>query len=206
MLHYHTIEQQTLTILRKLQELKPLQKFALAGGTGLALKFGHRISMDIDLFGVGNIHDITPVLDKTFKNEINYEEVPGNWAIFSFINDIKVDIIPYGHPLLAPIDEIDGIRIYSNQDILAMKISAILGRGTKKDFWDLFELLHHYSISEVISFYQKKFPKQRLLITIPQALTYFDDAENSPDPKSLKKQTWTGVKTFIQQKVREYLE
>lgn len=86
-----------------------------------------------------------------------------------------------------------------------MKISAIFGRGTKKDFWDLYELLHHYSISEIIEYYQKKFPKQRLLITIPQALTYFDEAENAPKPRSLKGQTWPEVKAYIQQQVRDYL-
>ena len=87
-----------------------------------------------------------------------------------------------------------------------MKIQAILGRAKKKDFWDLAQLLERYSVSEIISYYSKKFPSQQLLISIPQAITYFDEAEESEDPISLKDQTWESVKKIIQQKVNDYLK
>lgn len=96
--------------------------------------------------------------------------------------------------------------MYNSEDIAAMKIQAILGRGRKKDFWDLAELLNHFSLEQIIGFYSKKFPSQQLLISIPQAVTYFDDAEESEDPISLKGQTWESVKKIIQQKVSEYLK
>jgi len=100
---------------------------------------------------------------------------------------------------------INGIRFYSNEDISAMKINAILGRRKKKDFWDLYELLHHFTLSEIIGFHRKKFPNQMLLISIPQAITYFADADESEDPVSLKEQTWDEIKNFIQKKVKDYL-
>ncbi|MBZ4119955.1 hypothetical protein JYG52_24000, partial [Escherichia fergusonii] len=81
-------------------------------------------------------------------------------------------------------------------DIIAMKINAILGRSMKKDFWDVYELLKHYTIDQFISFHSKKFPSQQLMISIPQALVYFEDAEESEEPISLKGQTWEGVKKF----------
>lgn len=87
-----------------------------------------------------------------------------------------------------------------------MKVNAILGRGKKKDFWDLAELLLHYSVKDICSFYTKKFPSQQLLISIPYALTWFNDADETEDPVSLKGQTWESVKKFIQKKVREFLE
>jgi hypothetical protein len=37
-----------------------------------------------------------------------------------------------------------------------MKIQAILGRGKKKDFWDLFELLQHYSLQQIIDWHKQK--------------------------------------------------
>ncbi len=89
---------------------------------------------------------------------------------------------------------------------MAMKISAILKRGVKKDFWDVAELLQHYSIEDFIDCYNKKYPNQQLLISIPQALTYFADAEESEEPISLKNQTWMDVKRQIQQKVNDYLK
>jgi hypothetical protein len=57
----------------------------------------------------------------------------------------------------------------------------------------------------MIAFHEQKFSEQNLLITIPQAITYFDDAEESEDPICLKGQTWETVKKFIQQKVSDFL-
>ncbi|MDQ6843788.1 MAG: hypothetical protein M3Z92_05455 [Bacteroidota bacterium] len=86
-----------------------------------------------------------------------------------------------------------------------MKVQAILGRGKKKDFWDIAELLNHYTIADFIQFHKEKYTTQNLLITVPQAITYFNDDEESEDSVSFKKQTWDKVKKFISLKVSEYL-
>jgi hypothetical protein len=86
------------------------------------------------------------------------------------------------------------------------KSVAILGRGKKKDFWDVAELLQHYAVGDFVQYHEEKYASQHLLISVPQALTYFSDAEDTEEPISLKKQTWPKVKKFIQQKVREYLK
>ena len=44
-----------------------------------------------------------------------------------------------------------------------------------------------------------------LAISIPNAITYFIDADETEEPVSFKNQTWAGVKKGIQQAVREYL-
>ena len=48
-----------------------------------------------------------------------------------------------------------------------------LGRGVKKDFWDLCELLKIYSLKDIISWHKEKYPSQMLLISIPNAITFF---------------------------------
>ncbi len=95
--------------------------------------------------------------------------------------------------------------MFSTEDIIAMKVQAILGRGKKKDFWDIAELLNHYTIADFIQFHKEKYTTQNLLITVPQAITYFNDDEESEDSVSFKKQTWDKVKKFISLKVSEYL-
>jgi hypothetical protein len=95
--------------------------------------------------------------------------------------------------------------MYDDRDLIAMKIQAILGRGKKKDFWDLYELLQHYNLRDMIDFHKSKYPNQMIMISIPQALVYFDDAENSDEPASFKNQTWEDVKSGIRKKVREFL-
>ena len=126
-------------------------------------------------------------------------------GIFCYIENVKVDIVYYPHPLIANIELNEDIRMYADADIVAMKLSAILGRGKKKDFWDLAELLNHYPLAKMIEYKDLKYPEQILLISIPVAITYFTDAEESDEPVSLKGQTWNKVKTFIEIKSREYL-
>jgi predicted nucleotidyltransferase component of viral defense system len=207
MLQTKAIKPGALSVLKRVMKLKEFNNFSLVGGTALALKFGHRISVDLDFFSNKDfdIENITKALQTEFTSNFLIESKNLKWGLFCFIEDIKVDIIHYKHPTIYQPDTIENIRIYSTPDIAAMKINAILGRGKKKDFWDLLELLQHYKLAELISFYNKKYASQNLLITIPQAITYFDDAEDSEEPVSLKNQTWDSVKKAIQKSVREYL-
>lgn len=116
-----------------------------------------------------------------------------------------MDIVHYPHKRIDNIENTGNLRLYSDKDICAMKINAILGRGKKKDFWDIHELLQHYTLQNLLEWHSEKYPNQMLLISIPEALAYFADAEESEDPVSLKGQNWEQVKKFIQQKVNDYL-
>lgn len=207
MLHFETVEPGTLSILKQVLSLPEFSQFSLVGGTALSLKYGHRISVDLDLFSSEPFEfpPIIEALEKQFGDDFSYEKKMSKIGIFCYIKNIKTDIIHFPHAQLHTCETIDGIRLYDTRDIAAMKINAILGRGKKKDFWDIYELLQHYSLSEIMDFHKSKYPSQMLLISIPDALTYFVDAEESEEPVSLKGQSWESVKKLIQQKVRDYL-
>ena len=208
MLQIKTVEPHTFSILKQLMEISELKDFSLVGGTALSLLYGHRKSDDLDLFSnkpFENNNIINPLKNK-FQHRFSLEEKAPRFGIFCFIDDVKIDIIRHPHPLIRPLLNIDGIRMFSTEDIIAMKVQAILGRGKKKDFWDVAELLQHFSVADFIKFHKEKYATQNLIITVPQAITYFADAEESEDPVSLKKQTWSGVKKFINLKVSEYLK
>ncbi len=208
MLHTRTVEPETLALLKKLMGMSQLNNLCLVGGTALSLKFGHRISIDLDLFQTTpiEIEKTINVLQHTFSVNFIHENLKINHALFCKINQVKVDFVYYPHSLIDEIEIIDGIRMYSNRDIAAMKINAILGRGVKKDFWDLHQLLKLYTLQDIISWYNLKYPNQMLLISIPNALTYFDDAEDSPDPICLQDYNWENIKESIKSHVREYLK
>jgi predicted nucleotidyltransferase component of viral defense system len=207
MLQISTVESGTLDILKKLMTIPELADFSLVGGTALSLRYGHRMSIDLDLFASAefDVDNVIKAVERTFPKV--YRHISTNSiGIFGYIEDVKVDLVRYHfHPVIAPIIVEDNIRILSDQDIMAMKVNAILRRGVKKDFWDIAKLLEHYSLDEMIDNYIKKYPNQRLLISIPRALTYFEDAENSDEPISLKNQTWDDVKDIIKTKVNEFL-
>jgi hypothetical protein len=89
---------------------------------------------------------------------------------------------------------------------MAMEIQAILGRGKRKDFWDIAELLRHHSLEEMIVCHKANYPNQMLGISIPQALIYFTDADKSEEPLTIKPIRWDDMKSLIKEKVREYLK
>lgn len=207
MLHTQTVEPGTLSLLEELCQIPCLQNFGLVGGTALSLKFGHRLSIDVDFFSFEKFENepLVEELRKHFGGRLEIRTSPPWFGIFCFIDGIKVDIVRHPHPLIGAVETIEGIRFFSNQDIMAMKIQAILGRGKKKDFWDIAELLHHYSVNDFIKHHKEKYSTQNLLISIPQVMVYFQDADEDEDPVSLKGQTWKKIQRSIQKKIAEHL-
>ncbi len=187
--------------------LQSLDDFSLVGGTALALRYGHRSSVDIDLFYHSKFDHqlILDSLSSKFKERFEYKPQHTHFGIFCFIDNVKVDIVYFPHFPIAPIETINQIRFYNNADIAAMKIQAILGRGKKKDFYDLYELLKHYPLQQIIDWHKQKYPNQMLAISIPHAICYFVDADDSDTPVSFKGQTWEKVKQGISRIVSDYL-
>ena len=187
--------------------LPSLQPFSLVGGTAMSLRYGHRSSVDLDLF----FHEkfdhsiIENELMSEFGIDFDYESGHKQFGIFCNIQQIKVDIVYTPHLPISAIETVDNIRMYSSADIAAMKIQAILGRAKKKDFWDLTELLQHFSLQQIMDWHKQKYPSQMLAISIPNAIIYFAEADESETPVSFKKQTWEGVKTGIRKAVSDYL-
>ncbi|MEY3422153.1 MAG: hypothetical protein RIR48_2456 [Bacteroidota bacterium] len=156
-------------------QIPELQDFHLVGGTALSLMYGHRTSVDLDLFTNLKFENsiIIDSLVRAFGIDFIMEDKPAFFGIFCYIGDVKLDIVRFAHPLIRPTIEIDGIRMYAPEEIIAMKVQAILGRGKKKDFWDVAELLKHFTIKDFIDLHKEKYSTQNLFITVPQAITYF---------------------------------
>lgn len=207
MLYTETVEPGTFSILKELMLLPGLEKFSLVGGTALSLLYGHRVSVDLDFFSAVPFdnEEVIDILENHFKKSFVVRSSNPRFGIFCFIGNTKLDIIRHPHELLRDELIIDGIRMFSQPDIMAMKVQAILNRGKKKDFWDVAELLQHYSVADFVQFHKEKYSSQNLMITVPQALTFFSDAAEDEIPRSLKGQTWASVQAFISMKVREYL-
>jgi predicted nucleotidyltransferase component of viral defense system len=207
MLFTETVEPHILRLLKSLMTTDTLRNFYLVGGTCLSLRYGHRKSVDLDLFSIQPFENES--LTESLRSDgFDFKQTfSGNkLGIFGYIEGVKIDFVRHHYfPIIEKSIEIDGIRMFSDNDIIAMKISAILRRAVKKDFWDIAELLRYYPLSDFIRFYEQKYPSQQLLISIPRAISFFDDAEQSPDPDCLRGLTWEEVKIKISDAVREYL-
>lgn len=202
MLYPSTVEPATLELLKWLMHLPLLEPFALAGGTNLALRFGHRLSVDLDLFTDQSFSEqaLSDDLLMNFPTAIKTDEAKHTLSLF--IAGVKVDLLAHRYPLISPFTETSGIRFWSVEDVIAMKLGAVSSRGAKKDFWDLAELLDHYSLAQMIQFFTAKYANSDPGYVV-RSLTYFDDAEPQIDPITLNAVTWPEVKQRVLQAVRE---
>ena len=201
MLHLETIEPKTLELLRRLQSLSIFEHSRLVGGTALALQLGHRKSIDLDMFG--SIEATSEEIQDACRNagELEISKTSKNINIY-WLDGIKVDCVNYPYEWLEECKILDGLRLASVNDIAAMKISAIINRGTKKDFIDLHFLLKEMSLNQILDLYDKKYPDGSRFIAI-KSLTYFEDAESDPMPYMFNDVTWDDVKGSIISEVQK---
>jgi len=198
-----------LELLKKLMAFEPLNSFNLVGGTALALQFGHRISIDLDLFSFQPFETEKLKLSiEEFSENENYSlewTVVEDVTLIGTINGIKIDIIRYPYDLIDDVIVQENIRLLSTKDIAPMKLSAIAQRGSKKDFFDFYELLKIYSLDEMLGFYQEKIPHTDTTFLL-RSLTYFDDAEIQEAPIMISNYNWEQVKKEITKKTKQYIE
>lgn len=201
MLHFDTIEPQTLNLLKGLMREPLLKETRLVGGTALALQLGHRSSIDIDLFGHFNCDDIQLRRMLATHGQLQVIATSENLKLFT-LNDIKVDIVNYDSPWIDEVVEQDGLRLASVSEIAAMKVRAIVGCGTRKDFVDLYYLLQQFSIFQIMDLYHEKYPDFNDFIAV-KSLTYFEDAEQAPMPMMHDLTSWDTMKEQIKQSVKQ---
>ena len=204
MLYYETIDRTTLELLKQLQSIELFKDLRLVGGTSLALQIGHRKSVDLDLFGDidVNVLEINNALSKI--GSVTQIKDSKNIHIY-LVNGIKVDVVNYSYPWQKDLIEEDGIRLANCDDIAAMKLSAITGRGTKKDFVDLYFLLKQMTLSNMLQLYLNKY-KDGSLFLVLKSLVYFEDADTDIMPYMIIPVSWEIIKETVLEAHKEYVD
>lgn len=202
MLETRTIIPHTLELLKRLAQEPLLADTRLVGGTALALQYGHRNSVDLDFFG--KVEDDNAALQAMLASAGDLKIISEQKNIKCYMLDgIKLDIVNYAYSWIdSPIVD-GGITLASPKDIAAMKINAIEGRGSKKDFIDLYYLLHHYTLREILDFYSMKYPEHSEFRAI-MSITYFADADFQASPKMFSNVSWDEMKKYILTQVTKY--
>lgn len=202
MLYSKTVSKELYRLLVSIQKDDLFEKLRLVGGTALALQYGHRISVDLDFFGNLNADKSEIVQCLSSMGEALTIKNSKNIKVFT-VNGIKVDFVNYNYPWIdKPIEE-SGLLLASDKDIAAMKVAAITGRGSKKDFVDMYFLLKRFTLSQILEFYEMKYPDASMYLAV-KSLTFFEDAEAQPIPKMLQPCEWETVKGEVRNRVREF--
>jgi len=203
---YDILDAKRVEILPLFQSFKGT--FYLAGGTGLALQFGHRDSRDFDFFTADH-----------FETDVFYNglrELLGDRSIVKTLEEkdslsvvideeIRLSFFRYPYALLNPTIDEEHMRIASIEDIACMKLSAIVSRATWKDYIDLYFILQQCSLKDVLKNVAKKMPDldQNLIL---KSLVYFADVadENIIFKNNFDVPRKT-VETFLEERVKANL-
>jgi hypothetical protein len=211
MLHKESVDNTTLELIKTLQSDLVFNEFILAGGTGLALQIGHRISVDIDFFTI-NEFDNQELLDHLTFHYGFSEQYRHRNTLKGTISGVFVDFIRHNYVYVEDPVVIEGIRMASKPDIAAMKVNAISGNGTRvKDFIDIYFLLKEMDFSEMIQHYKNKYQTNNDFHAI-KSIAYFDDViltewpkmilEKDLDIRKLKKSIIEKRQTFLYKKTK----
>jgi len=202
-LYTHVISPQLLSILKTLMASHAFDAFRLVGGTALSLYRGHRISVDIDLFTDAHYGSIDfEAIDSFLRVTYPYVDT-SNYSVVGMgkpyyigedkNNCIKLDLF-YTDDFIQDIQWIEGIRLATLEEIIAMKLDVISRGGRKKDFWDIHELMHDYSIKEMLFLHEKRYPYTHDQEKIKANLSRFTSADEDFDPICLRNKHWGVIK------------
>lgn len=206
MLHLNVLNNYQRSLLDKL-DLQSAGDFYLAGGTALALQIGHRTSVDFDFYAKDTFDSLS--LLKLLQGQIPELKVQTQeektLRVVSGITELSFFAYPY--PLIRSTVAFERFQLASKEDIAAMKLIAIVQRGTQRDFVDVYFLLQEYSLKDLISFVQQKYGEYQEQLLL-RALVFFEDAEQAAARKGVRvfatDYSWQKVKSYIQGEVKKY--
>ena len=209
-IYKNTVSDLLWKTLSRLMTFKELKSCRLVGGTGLSLLLGHRMSLDIDMFTDATYGSIDfDTIDQLLLASFPYVEMGygGNNSMGKsyFIGNnkaetIKVDLF-YNDSFIYHTIDYKKIRIAKLEEIAAMKLEVVAQNGRMKDFWDLHELMEYYSISNMLDFYEKRYPYSYSRKEILNKLTDFTEADTDFEPICLKNKHWELIKLDFEERV-----
>lgn len=158
------------------------EDFVLYGGTAVALRLGHRSSVDFDLFSERAF--ATPDLVR----RISLLRLPGGKVQQNVQNTFSIGLpLPEGPVNLSFLGSIDfgqirapdrcsdnGLKIASGEDLLALKLATIHSRIEAKDYIDIWALLKSgHSLPVALGHLEALHPRTTNWMITLQTLVYF---------------------------------
>ncbi len=211
MLQLPAVKPDLLLIAKRAQALPALKDFLLVGGTNIALRLGHRLSLDVDLFidKEFDIQGAVAAVAKEFKiTEGELFQIQENgFATVIPEYRIKLDVFQTDMSMNLPALMDGGLRLANLLDVAAMKMEAMVSRREKKDYIDMYFIFrqedplgcldHFHKLNHLCS------PKS-VAFALEEAMTA---AENKSEmPKMLKAFDWRQADVFLKQVSSNYLK
>ena len=208
MLYKQTTTPFLFQTLQNLMEWKELDPFRLVGETGLSLQLGHRQSIDIDLFSDTDF-DLNNLAKVVRKKMPNAEIRKLSFGLTIYIptpdeKSLKIDLMNTEKFIRNTVIA-ENIRIAHIEDIAPMKLEAITSRNTKKDFFDISELLKNFQFEDLLNLYIEKYPFNDIKQVLENITFFSEDCELEFDPIILNNSDWLAVKFSLIDAFNDYI-
>jgi hypothetical protein len=192
-------------LLDALEQADPglLSGWVLARGTGLALQLGHRRSEDFDFFRNEDV--AVPELKRRIAAHGKCETLrEGDRDLTVLLDGVKLSFLRVPEPFVHPPLPYRFFRVADSRDIALMKLAAVSGRGSRKDFVDLYFILRGGApLEELFRELPRKYGEEAVnAYHVLKSLTYFEDAETEPLPDMLEPFRWDECKRFFVREAR----
>jgi len=197
---------ESLGLLRDLNGELERYGFYLAGGTGLALQLGHRVSEDLDFFSAAEFDPA--LLARHLEDRPGYSEtLISKGTLYCRLAGVKLSFLHYPVPLKHPTVVYLSVRVADWRDILAEKFKTVSQRGWRRDFHDIYACLtlKKLSVAEAVATLKDRFTGTGVNYQhVAKSLTWFADAEAEPEPRLLMPADWSAVKRFFDTRAAEF--
>lgn len=180
-----------------------LEGWTLAGGTGLALQLGHRYSEDLDFFRLESF-EIEPLIGRLPQFGALSVQSRTSDRLHAVLEGLRISFLGMQAPLLYPTIPSRGLMLADPRDIAVMKLVEVGGRGSRKDFVDLYFFLQAGgSLESLLDLARRRFERvdyneYHLL----KSLVHFADAEQEPMPTMVREASWPVIQEMIVGEVR----
>jgi hypothetical protein len=192
-------------LLRSLGRQPFMADFYLGGGTAVALRLGHRRSIDLDFFSAVNevlspTREIITTALLPWSAQV-VEAADGNLLLR--LPELYVAFLSYGYPLLEPARSVEGVAVADLLDLGLMKLDALIGRGSRKDFYDVYAIAQHLPLHALLNRGSDKYPYARdFSLLAVESLVQFDHADTDHQPQLLLDAPWSTVRAFFEDQAR----
>lgn len=209
-MNWNIIDKNRYELLKRITETISIPSYYMIGGTALSLQLGLRESFDFDF-----------CVPEQFNNEQLLQELQqlGNLEVKQnqkgtcdvIINGVQVSFFYYPNPVIKEYintEEMPKLKMASILDIAVMKVVAIGGRGAKKDFFDLYNIINkcNITVDELINGLIQKCGNKINYVNTIMGLSYFEDAEQEILPKTFVEYDWEEIKRFFIKFQKEFQE
>ena len=171
------------------------------GGQAMRCYCPYRPSRDVD-FGVTSARDLDDLVQHLRRR--GHVEITERTSDTVHLRFDGIDVSIFVLEMLAAFVT---DRRLSVTGLLATKLHAILDRGTRRDFFDLYVTLHRsgLGIAECLAAVRQVYRQPVNDTLLLRALTYFDDAEREASLPGEGPDDWVMVKQFFRDRVGHLL-